>query len=206
MSLVLKFRRLGSIVRKSTNVLFGKHLMVTNVALSVGLSTFGDAIQQRYSKGIGGHWDVRQSGHMGAAGASVGWCCHHWYNYLDNVLPGRSSRILIKKILVDQVIFSPIIILVFFVTVGVLERETFASITSEFVEKGKKLYTAEWFIWPPAQFVNFYFVPTRFRVLYDNTISLGFDIYTSSVKYGSTYHSRSPTGFELVALEGNDEK
>ena len=41
---------------------------------------------------------------------------------------------------------------------------------------------AEWFIWPPAQFVNFYFLPTRFRVIYDNAISLGYDMYTSHVK------------------------
>ena len=41
---------------------------------------------------------------------------------------------------------------------------------------------AEWFIWPPAQFVNFYFLPTRLRVIYDNTISLGYDMYTSHVK------------------------
>ena len=47
---------------------------------------------------------------------------------------------------------------------------------------GTQLYLAEWFIWPPAQFVNFYFLPTRFRVIYDNAISLGYDMYTSHVK------------------------
>ena len=47
---------------------------------------------------------------------------------------------------------------------------------------GTQLYLAEWFIWPPAQFVNFYFLPTRFRVVYDNVISLGYDMYTSNVK------------------------
>jgi len=47
---------------------------------------------------------------------------------------------------------------------------------------GTQLYIAEWFIWPPAQFVNFYFLPTRLRVIYDNTISLGYDMYTSHVK------------------------
>ena len=47
---------------------------------------------------------------------------------------------------------------------------------------GTKLYIAEWVIWPPAQFVNFYFLPTRYRVLYDNTISLLYDTYTSHVQ------------------------
>ena len=50
---------------------------------------------------------------------------------------------------------------------------------------GTQLYLAEWFIWPPAQFVNFYFLPTRFRVIYDNVISLGYDMYTSHVKHSN---------------------
>lgn len=59
-----------------------------------------------------------------------------------------------------------------------------------------ELYTAEWLVWPPAQVImsiyvsfpqfflqaiNFYLLPTRFRLLYDNVISLGFDCYCSHV-------------------------
>ena len=51
-----------------------------------------------------------------------------------------------------------------------------------FLFAGTQLYLAEWFIWPPAQFVNFYFLPTRYRVIYDNVISFGYDMYTSHVK------------------------
>lgn len=36
-------------------------------------------------------------------------------------------------------------------------------------------------VWPVAQFVQFQFLPHRYRVLYDNTISLGYDVYTSYV-------------------------
>ncbi len=45
------------------------------------------------------------------------------------------------------------------------------------------MYLAEWVIWPPAQFVNFWLLPTRFRVLFDNAVSLGYDVYTSHVKH-----------------------
>ena len=51
------------------------------------------------------------------------------------------------------------------------------------MSKGTTLFTAEALIWPPAQYVNFLFLPTRFRVLYDNTVSLGFDCYYSYVKH-----------------------
>lgn len=32
-----------------------------------------------------------------------------------------------------------------------------------------------------AQVINFWILPNRYRVLYDNTISLGYDVYTSMV-------------------------
>jgi protein Mpv17 len=53
----------------------------------------------------------------------------------------------------------------------------------ELKQKGWRLYVAEWVVWPPAQVINFYLLPTRFRVLYDNTVSLGYDIYTSYVAH-----------------------
>lgn len=36
-------------------------------------------------------------------------------------------------------------------------------------------------VWPTAQVINFWILPNRYRVLYDNTISLGYDVYTSAV-------------------------
>ena len=66
---------------------------------------------------------------------------------------------------------------------GRLENQTASTLASQTLQLGGRLYLAEWVIWPPAQFVNFYFLPTRFRVLYDNIISLVYDTYTSHVKY-----------------------
>lgn len=56
-------------------------------------------------------------------------------------------------------------------------------VKKEIVQKGWMLYAAEWMIWPPAQVINFYWLPTRYRVLYDSTISLGYDVYTSYIKH-----------------------
>jgi len=88
-----------------------------------------------------------------------------------------------KKLLVDQILFSPFLIVVFFGTVGLLENSSKEEVIEEIKSKAWRLYAAEWVIWPPAQIINFYMLPTRFRVLYDNTISLGYDVYTSYVKH-----------------------
>lgn len=118
---------------------------------------------------------------MSVSGMTVGVFCHHWYQFLDNKLPGRTIKLVLKKVLIDQTIASPCIIFLFFVTLGVLKRSSPDEVWEEMKDKALRLYTAEWIVWPPAQVINFYILPLRFRVLYDNTISLGYDVYTSAV-------------------------
>lgn len=111
----------------------------------------------------------------------MGVACHYWYKFIDKRLPGRSIRLVLKKVFFDQIIGSPINISVLFITLGFLERKSISEIGKEMKDKFIRLYTAEWIVWPPAQIVNFLWLPSRYRVLYDNTISLGYDIYTSRV-------------------------
>lgn len=121
-------------------------------------------------------------------------------------MPGRNLTIVLKKVFWDQLICSPIVISTFFLTLGVLEKSSREEIVAEIKSKAWKLYAgkltqqnyfflinfdkivsfflAEWVVWPPAQIINFYWLPNKYRVLYDNTISLGYDVYTSKVKHG----------------------
>lgn len=125
---------------------------------------------------------------MAISGMSVGIICHYWYKYLDAKLPGRTINIVLKKVVIDQLVCSPVYITIFFLTLAILEKSSWSELKNEIISKAYKLYIAEWIIWPPAQILNFYFLPTKYRVLYDNTISLGYDVYTSQVKHG---HSNS---------------
>ncbi len=69
-------------------------------------------------------------------GLTSGVLCHHWYNYLDRVLPGRGMTAVVKKIAFDQLIFSPICISTCMVTAGVLEGSDADEIFEEVVYKG----------------------------------------------------------------------
>ena len=88
---------------------------------------------------------------------------------------------MVKKILLCQFVHSPVCIIVFFATLGHLNNWSAAEIFKNTLEKGEKVYYAEWMIWPPALVFSFYFLPTRYRVLFDSLISLGFDIYNSYI-------------------------
>ena len=88
-----------------------------------------------------------------------------------------------RKVLLDQIIFSPINISLFLVVMGLMESASMATVFKDLHDKGLQLLKAEWIIWPPAQILNFTFISPRYRVLYDNTVSLGFDYYYSYVKF-----------------------
>merc|ERR1712032_523204 len=92
-------------------------------------------------------------------GLTAGLLCHHWYRLLDNFLPGRTLKTIVFKIAWDQVLFSPICIAAcIFVSGAVFEAKSPSQIIKDTKELGTQLWLSEWFIWPPAQFVNFYFL------------------------------------------------
>ncbi|KAK9502449.1 hypothetical protein O3M35_011228 [Rhynocoris fuscipes] len=187
MAMVLSRISLGiEKLRRFKDIIFSnRYLLYTNVGISVSLSAVGDIAEQSYiiNSGHQKEWNSMRTQHMSISGLTVGVLCHHWYNFLDRRFPQRTLKIVIKKVLYDQIIFSPINIAVFFLTIGMLEGLNSKEIFKEFCAKGKLLYAAEWTIWPPAQVINFYWLPTKYRVLYDNTISLGYDVFVSYVKH-----------------------
>lgn len=164
-----------------------KYLFYTNVTISVTLSGVGDFLEQHYELYTkeSDKYDIKRTIHMASSGASVGVLCHHWYKVLDKFIIGRTWANVMKKLFLDQIFFSPIMILTFFGSLALFEEKPLDNFKNEVNEKFVMLYKAEWYIWPPAQLINFFFLPTKYRVLYDNTISLGFDVYCSQVKHGN---------------------
>jgi len=163
-----------------------KYLLYTNTGISVIMSCAGDGLQQKYQmvqREIAG-WNKRRTRDVGVTGLIFGPMCHFWYIFLDRWFPGNAARVVAKKLIVDQLICSPVVISSFLFVTCYLEGKRNEELKNEMIEKGKTLYLAEWIVWPPAQLVNFTVVPLRYRVLFDSTVSFGFDWYFSAVKYG----------------------
>lgn len=181
-SALSKFRRVVKVAFSD------KYLFYTNITISLTLSSVGDIMEQTYEVYTDEieKYDLKRTMHMGFSGIGVGILCHHWYKILDRFIIGKSFDMVVKKVLLDQLLFSPIMIITFFGSLAIFEKEPLANFQEEVRDKFITLYRAEWMVWPPAQVINFYFLPTRYRVLYDNTISLGYDVYTSQVKHNKS--------------------
>jgi len=136
-----------------------------------------DASRKKYS--------FERTVHMTTAGLTTGLLTHYWYIWLDRFVgEGRTMKLVFKKIVYDQFIFAPAYLILYFVTVGILERSSIRHVKEEIINKGfGNLYIADWCVWPPAQFINFYLLPLRYRLLFDSMISFGFRIYIPYVLY-----------------------
>lgn len=165
------------LLRKSENTLFGKYLLLTNTVSSGLLMFVGEVAAQKIDKSNKPpDWEkVKQ---LTVVGISQGPLHHYTYLWMERLLPGTTKSAVFKKILSDQVfrnllflfptkkfcfqlIVSPIFIVHYFYTAFFLAGKSTHE-TNELVKKTfLTVYLADWIVWPPTQFINFFFVPLR---------------------------------------------
>lgn len=140
------------------------------------------------------------------AGTAMGAFGHGWYMMLERRFPGTQFRTIVKKIAGELIIGIPIgtgfimsICLLEGLSVGKSLQEVkekfpimyivssvlqFVSL-SHFIKKkfnSKLLISqAECALWPPIQFVNFYYLHPKYRFLYVSIAMLFWDVFLSYI-------------------------
>ncbi|KAK5645139.1 hypothetical protein RI129_006439 [Pyrocoelia pectoralis] len=173
-------------VRTSIKNAFGKHLLFTNTWTSGVLMVAGDLMEQEIEyqrKLISERYDWWRVGRMFITGLAFGPLHHYFYMWLDKALPQRTLKVISQKILWDQIVMSPLCIVVFIYGVAGLEGKTIKSSTNELKEKFVDIYAFDWCIWPPTQFINFYYLPVKYQVLYINGITMLYNVFLSYIKH-----------------------
>jgi len=108
---------------------------------------------------------------------------HYWYLLLDLWIPvaGPFTYTTLVKVLLDQFVQAPILTLLIYLFLGILEGKTLQKIQSliksSFINTMKK----NWIIWIPATFINLAFIANQYRVLYINCVFFFWSIYLSMV-------------------------
>ncbi|KDR21081.1 mpv17-like protein 2 [Zootermopsis nevadensis] len=173
-------------VKGMFNTIFGKHLVLTNTISCGVLMGAGDLIQQeieRYRNVNSKPFDWKRTGRMFVVGLTQGPPQHIFYKFLDRGLPRRDFRSISIKIIIDQLIASPVCICIFFFGMGYLEDQTWDEIISESKKKFLTVYLVDWLVWPPTQVINFYFLKPKYRVMYINIMTMLYDVFLSYIKH-----------------------
>lgn len=179
--------------------LFGKYLLATNIISSGVLMSIGDLMSQEFEHRYGTSTsskriDWSRNAKMFVVGAAQGPLHHYFYGWLDRTYVGATVRTTTIKILYDQLIMSPVCLVAFFYTAGWLDAKNTGQCTDEFKSKFIRVYITDWMVWPATQFINFYYLPTKYRVIYVNGITMLYNVFLSYIKHEDT--KRAPSAEE----------
>ena len=80
-----------------------------------------------------------------------------WYKWIDARFPCNSTAVVTKKVFLDQFVFTPFVVIVFYVGMSALEGKKGASLFDELKEKGLKTFAMDCCFWIPntVGFISF---------------------------------------------------
>ncbi|CAF0742345.1 unnamed protein product [Brachionus calyciflorus] len=167
--------------------MFRTRLLLSNTVSTMVLLGVGDAITQyieikltnksNHNLTLDSHsffqnYDLIRTVKVTSVGFLTGPFGHYWYLFLDKKYPFKTGKSILSKILCDQLIAAPIFNVLFITAIHTLDGKHLRQIYETFKEKFFTIYAYDCTIWPACQMVNFYFVPTVYRLLYVNFISV----------------------------------
>jgi protein Mpv17 len=157
-----------------------------------------DQLRLHRQQDLSWDWDWKRTGRFFIMGCCwVAPCTHYWYTALNTkLIPGPPTiRRVTTRVVLDQTLFAPIFCPSFMGLLWLLEgrgyrqnQSSSSSSTSSpsFEELGKDLLDvtpdiirANWFVWIPANAINFSVVPLQYQVLYGNVVALCWNVFLS---------------------------
>lgn len=89
-----------------------------------------------------------------------------WYGWLDGKFPCTTTPVVVKKLFLDQFVFTPFVVVVFYVGMSYLEGKRGPKLLDELKQKGLQTFAMDCCFWIPASAINFIFVPAWLRVAF----------------------------------------
>ena len=162
------------------NKLLEAQPLLTKALTSLTGFTAGDILAQSFIEGSDKPYDLMRTVRLGSFGFLIhGTTGHYFYGFLDSKLPGTAPLTVASKVAIDQTIWNPIFGLMFFGYLNVMEGKSFEDYTNKIKADLKTAVMGSWTVWIPAHTINFAFIPPSQRLLYINTIQIGYNVFLS---------------------------
>jgi Mpv17 / PMP22 family len=152
-----------------------RHPLATKSVTSCGIAFFGDVLSQNLlsTQDFDYHRLLKYSV---VGGFLVGPVLHYWYGFVGVRIPGNTLRVTLMRLAIDQLVFSPCFTACFVASLTIMNREP---VMQKLNQDLFHIVQAGWVVWTPMMFINFKFVPSKYQVLFSNSIGLIWNIYLS---------------------------
>jgi protein Mpv17 len=162
------------------NALLQAQPLLTKALTSLTGFTAGDVLAQSFIEQEGKPYDIMRTVRLGSFGFLLhGTTGHYFYGVLDSKLPGTKPVTVATKVAIDQTIWNPIFGLMFFGYLNLMEGKSLDTYVNKIKQDLQTAVMGSWAVWVPAHTINFAFVPPSQRLLYINTIQIGYNVFLS---------------------------
>ncbi|XP_066560808.1 mitochondrial inner membrane protein Mpv17 isoform X2 [Amia ocellicauda] len=166
---------------KSYQKLMSKHPWKLQIFTAGSLMGIGDVISQQLieRKGLTNHSVQRTAKMMSIGFCFVGPVLGGWYKALDKLVPGASKTVALKKMILDQAVFAPCFLGCFLTITGTLNGLTVEKNLTKLKRDYPDALISNYYLWPPVQIVNFYFIPLHYRLAVVQVVAIIWNSYLS---------------------------
>jgi len=156
--------------------------VITKAITNAVVSGFGNIVAQIVAPDLsnGGRLKWRSIFAYSSFGFLVnGPLIHHFYVYLEKVLPKSGKNAGIKRLLFDRFVFAPPFLLLFLYYVSIVEGAGQVGAIKKIKETYWMILKLNWSVWSIIQYVNINHIPLKYRTLFGNACGLIWMVYIS---------------------------
>ncbi|RHN51128.1 hypothetical protein MtrunA17_Chr6g0465041 [Medicago truncatula] len=152
--------------------------VLTKCITSSLIFTAADLTSQMITLPSSASYDLKRTSRMTIYGLLIlGPSQHKYFNFLSKILPNRDVATTLKKILMGQALFGPVINTVFFSYIGALQGESGPEIVARLKRDLLPTLIGGAMFWPVCDFVTFKFVPVHLQPLMNSSCAYVWTIY-----------------------------
>ncbi|KAK4749940.1 hypothetical protein SAY87_027389 [Trapa incisa] len=152
--------------------------IVTKSLTCALIYTAADLSSQTISKVQSDSYDLQRTLRMAWYGMAIlGPSLHFWFNLVSKLFPKRDLVSTLKKMVMGQAIYGPIMTVVFFCVSARLKGETDEEIIARLKRDLIPTLLSGVMYWPMCDFITFKFLPVHLQPLMSNSFSYLWTIY-----------------------------
>ncbi|KAI4883520.1 hypothetical protein NFI96_025617, partial [Prochilodus magdalenae] len=89
---------------------------------------------------------------------------HYFYYLLEALFPAAEPYCMLKRLLLERLVFAPAFLMLFFVVMNALEGKTTADLQDKVQTRYWPALKMNWKVWTPFQFININYVPVQVSI------------------------------------------